>query len=97
MGRRGYDMWPRSELSYELLCVCVCVSLFTHTGAINSRHYQHCGHSKTEKYIINTEGRLFSQTPKVKGWMGGGGGSLTGWGGGVVGHFSSACHSVRFG
>lgn len=44
----------------------VCVSLFTHTGAINSSCYQQCGHSKTEQCTINMEGRpaywLFSQT-----------------------------------
>lgn len=53
----------------------VCACLFTHTGAINSHSYQHCGHSKTQKYTINTEGRpaywLFSHTPKKAGGRGG--------------------------
>lgn len=44
----------------------LCVSLFTHTGAINSRCYQRCGHSKTQQRIISTQGRpayrLFSHT-----------------------------------
>lgn len=69
---RQQNMWLCSQKNYEEF---VCVSLFTHSGTINSRCYQQCGHSKTEQCTINMEGRpdswVFSHTQKERGRKGG--------------------------